>query len=81
MVNRTWERLLGYGLVTPLDQMHSENPASHPELLELLSQDFIAQGYDLKRLIRTIVLTRTYARSSHWLNSGDPPPPDRKSAG
>lgn len=76
MVNRTWERLLGYGLVTPLDQMHSENPASHPELLELLSQDFIAQGYDLKRLIRTIVLTRTYARSSHWLNSGDPPPPE-----
>lgn len=76
MVNRTWERLLGYGLVTPLDQMHSENPASHPELLELLSQDFIAQGYDLKRLIRTIVLTRTYARSSQWLSSGEAPPPE-----
>lgn len=76
MVNRTWERLLGYGLVTPLDQMHSENPASHPELLELLSQDFIAQGYDLKRLIRSIVLTRTYARSTQWSTSGEPPPPE-----
>jgi hypothetical protein len=76
MVNRTWDRLLGHGLVTPLDQMHSENPASHPELLELLSRDFIAQGYDLKHLIRTIVLTRTYARDSHWLASDEVPPPD-----
>jgi hypothetical protein len=76
MVNRTWERLMGHGLVTPLDQMHSENPASHPELLELLSRDFIAQGYNLKNLIRTIVLTRTYARGSHWFDSDEPPPPE-----
>ena len=63
MVNRTWARLMGHGLVNPLDQMHSENPASHPALLDWLAEDFSLQGYNLRRLIRGIVLTEAYARS------------------
>lgn len=64
IVNRTWARLLGRGFVHPLDQMHSENEPSHPELLEALANDLIAHGYDLKRLIWAIVSSETYARSS-----------------
>ena len=76
MVNRTWGRLLGQGLVHPLDQMHSENPPSHPELLDWLARDFVAHGYDVRRLIRGIALSETYARESEWTSESDPPAPE-----
>ena len=66
IVNRMWHRFFGCGLVKPLDQMHSENPPSHPELLAWLARDIVAHGYDLKRLIRGIVLSRAYSRSSQY---------------
>ncbi len=66
IVNHIWNRLLGRGLVMPVDQMHSENPPSHPELLTWLSRDMRSSGYDLARLIRGIVLSQTYARTSRW---------------
>lgn len=74
IVNRLWARLIGRGLVHPVDQMHSANPASHPELLAWLARDMESHGYDLKRLIRGIVLSRTYARSSQW--TGPRPEPN-----
>jgi hypothetical protein len=46
--------------------MHAENPPSHPELLGWLARDLIEHGYDLRRLIRGLVLSRAYARSSRW---------------
>ncbi|GAB4157331.1 MAG: hypothetical protein Tsb009_34410 [Planctomycetaceae bacterium] len=73
IVNRLWARLMGQGLVDPLDQMHSGNPASHPELLAWLARDLVAHKYDLKRVIRGIVLSEPYARSSRWSGKGDPP--------
>jgi hypothetical protein len=63
-VNRTWWRLFGRGIVHPVDDMHAANPPSHPELLDLLSQRFIASGFDLKYLTRAIVLSRAYQRTS-----------------
>ncbi len=72
-VNRTWARLMGQGLVTPLDQMHSENKPSHPALLSWLSRDVAAHNYDLRRLIRGLVLSRAYGRSSRWEQSADRP--------
>lgn len=66
IINRTWHRLIGYGLVMPLDQMHPANPPSHPALMDWLTRDFVAHGYNLNRLVRGIVLSRTYARSSRW---------------
>ncbi|QDU40174.1 hypothetical protein Mal4_45290 [Maioricimonas rarisocia] len=76
MVNRTWARLVGQGFVEPLDQMHSENPPSHPELLETLASDFASSGYDLKRLIRGIVLSETYARDSRLSGRREAPAAD-----
>jgi hypothetical protein len=73
IVNRTWNRLLGTGLVDPPDQMHSGNPPSHPELLEWLARDLVSHSYDLRRLIRGIVLSNSYARSSQWTGDGLPP--------
>ena len=74
VVNRVWHRLTGQGLVMPLDQMHSENPASHPELLHWLARDLIAHGYDLRRLIRGMVLSKTYALDSRWDGDKQPEP-------
>jgi hypothetical protein len=74
-VNRVWYRLLGRGLVMPLDQMHSENPPTHPELLAWLARDLAGHGYDLRRLTRGIVLSKAYARGSRWPN--DAPPSDK----
>jgi hypothetical protein len=74
VVNRVWYRLFGHGLVMPLDQMHSANPPSHPELLAWLARDLAEHGYDLRRLVRGLVLSRAYARSSRW-QDGDAPAP------
>src|SRR5262249_16943501 len=74
IVNRLWYRLFGHGLVMPLDQMHTENPPSHPELLQWLARDTVEHGYDLRRLIRGLVQSRAYARSSRW-DQGDLPNP------
>lgn len=77
IVNRVWAMYLGRGLVHPLDQMHSANPASHPELLEWLTRDLIAHKYELRRLVKGIVLSEVYARSSEWSGSIETPAPDR----
>lgn len=76
IVNRVWAMLIGRGLVHPLDQMHSGNPASHPDLLEWLTRDLIAHKYDLRRVVRGIVLSEVYARSSEWSGSTETPAPD-----
>lgn len=73
-VNRTWEYLLGRGLVDPSDQMHSANPASIPALLEHLADDFASHGYDVRRLVTAIVLSRAYRLDSRW--TSDRPQPE-----
>jgi hypothetical protein len=64
MANRTWWRLFGRGLVNPVDDMHSANAPSHPELLDLLARRFAESGFDHKFLTRAIVLSRAYQRTS-----------------
>ncbi len=75
VANRLWARLLGRGLVDPLDQMHSENPPSHPALLERLAEELVAHDYQLSHLVRAIMISDTYARSSR-LADAEPPPPE-----
>ncbi len=74
IVNRVWNRLFGRGLVMPLDQMHSANPPSHPDLLAWLARDTIDHGYDLRRLVRGLVLSQAYSRSSVWPSETPPRP-------
>jgi hypothetical protein len=63
-VNRVWSLLLGRGIVHPIEYDHPANPPSHPALLDLLATEFEKSKYDLKELIRAIVLSDTYQRSS-----------------
>ena len=76
-VNRIWYVLFGRGLVHPVDLDHSDNPPSHPRLLDLLTDEFIAHDFKIKWLIREIVLSKTWQRSSHLSEGVDPPDPDR----
>jgi hypothetical protein len=63
-VNRFWSILMGRGLVHPIDFDHSANPPSHPELLDLLTDEFIAHKFDVRWLQRELTLSNTYQRSS-----------------
>ena len=64
VVNRFWGYLMGRGLVEPLDDMRATNPASNPELLDALADDFVKRKFDLKHLLRTIFDSRAYQLSS-----------------
>jgi hypothetical protein len=64
MVNRVWRHYLGTGLVEPVDDLRATNPPSNPALWKALVGDFVAHKYDLKHLMRTILTSRTYQRSS-----------------
>jgi hypothetical protein len=64
MVNRMWAQLFGRGLVNPVDDMHADNPPTHPELLAELSERFVASGFDLRDLCRTICNSSAYQRTS-----------------
>jgi len=75
IVNRIWQRLMGTALVDPPDQMHAGNPPSHPELMDWLTRDLVDHRYDLRRLVRGIVLSDAYARSSRWTSTDMPPAP------
>jgi hypothetical protein len=63
-VNHTWEYFFGAGLVEPLDEETDDNPPSHPELLDEMAKAFVAHNYDLKWLMQSIMLSKTYQLSS-----------------
>ncbi len=67
IANRIWGMLMGRGLVEPSDDFRMTNPASNGGLLDALARDFVAHGYDLKHLFRTIVASEAYGRSSRAL--------------
>ena len=64
LVNRYWKHFFSRGIVEPEDDMRETNPPTNPELLNTLSQDFIAHKFDLKHLVRTICRSSTYQLSS-----------------
>ena len=64
IVNRMWAYFFGRGLVDPVDDFRSANPATHPGLLQALARDFKEHGYDLKHLVGLIVQSRTYQLSA-----------------
>jgi hypothetical protein len=64
VVNRVWKNFMGRGLVEAVDDMRATNPASNEDLLAALTKDFTSHGFDIKRLIRTIMNSAAYQRSS-----------------
>ncbi len=70
-VNRYWQRLFLHGLVATSEDFGSQGrPPTHPELLDWLARDFINHGWDLRHLLKQIVLSATYRQSSD-LSSGE----------
>jgi hypothetical protein len=63
-VNRVWAHYFGVGIVHPADDFSLANPPSNARLLDALAADFIKHRYDIRRLERTILLSRTYQLSS-----------------
>ncbi len=64
-VNEIWGHLFGRGLVPPREAFNPGGaPPTHPELLDALAEDFIRGGWSRKKLIRSIVLSRTYRQAS-----------------
>jgi hypothetical protein len=69
IANRVWAHLMGVGIVDPVDGFdleRYETQASHPELLDALATEFMQNGYNLRRLIRTIATSTTYQLSVHY---------------
>jgi hypothetical protein len=64
MVNRVWAIMMGRGIVHPYDEIDSMHPPSHPALLDALTEDFAANGFDIRRLVRSIALSDAYQLSS-----------------
>jgi len=64
IVNRMWAHFLGYGFTKPVDDLGEHNPPSHPELFDGLAEQFREQSFDLKELIRWVVLSKPYGLSS-----------------
>jgi mono/diheme cytochrome c family protein len=58
IVNRVWQRFLGYGLVEPVDEM--DRPAWSPALMDWLAEDLAAHRYDLKHTMARILTSRAY---------------------
>jgi hypothetical protein len=64
IVNRVWAYLFGVGIIDPFDDRGDQNPPSHPELLDEMAEQFVQHDFDLKYLLRSLVLTKAYQRVS-----------------
>ena len=67
IANRVWAHFLGVGLVESVDDLRASNPASNERLLAALAEHLVVHRFDLKSLMREILLSQTYRRSSEIL--------------
>ncbi len=79
MANRVWLKLMGQGIVTTPDNfgVMGQKP-SHPELLDHLAISFVENGWSIKKLIREIMLSRTYQMGSTYDSQNFASDPDNK---
>jgi hypothetical protein len=72
IVNRVWHHLFGRGIVPSVDNFGvMGEPPTHPELLDYLADRFVRDGWSVKRLIRTLVLSSTYQMSAQAGGAAD----------
>jgi hypothetical protein len=62
-VNRFWSYFFGRGIIDPVDDIRAGNPPSNPELLQALTDRFVQENFDLRKIMRTMVTSRTYQLS------------------
>ncbi|MFM7038391.1 MAG: DUF1549 domain-containing protein [Planctomycetaceae bacterium] len=67
MVNRLWRHFLGTGLIEPVDDLRATNPPSNAKLWEYLNEQFVQSDFDLRHVMRLIMNSETYRRSSATL--------------
>jgi hypothetical protein len=72
IVNRVWANFFGVGLVDPVDDLRKTNPASNEKLLDATARFLVEQKFDLKALMRAILQSETYQRSSVALKENAP---------
>ena len=77
-VNRAWAAYFGVGLVDPVDGLSVANPPSNARLIDALAADFVAHGFDIRRLERLILTSRAYQRSAG--SAGEPDGGERSMA-
>lgn len=70
-VNRLWRELMGRGLVEPVDDLRATNPATHPELLDWLAQDFADHNFRMKQTISQICNSQAYQRQSESIRGNE----------
>ena len=64
LVNRFWSYFFHRGIIDPVDDLRSTSPPINPALLDALTADFVKSGFDVRHLVRVIVNSQTYQRSS-----------------
>jgi hypothetical protein len=79
--NRLWAWFLGRGIVHPVDDFSSSNKPTNPELIDFLGNEFEASGFDVRHLIRVIVGTEAYQRTSRLPRDMERPDPSLYAVG
>jgi len=69
--NRIWGWLFGRGIVEPVDDLRDSNPPANSALLDFLADEFVRTGFDQRELVRTILQSHTYQRSSRLAGMTD----------
>lgn len=75
-INRSWKHLFGYAFTRQVDDMGPHHTGSHPELLQGISEAFVASNYDVQRLLRWICLSDAYQLSSSRIASNEQDAPE-----
>lgn len=65
IVNRLWQRLLGVGLIEPIDDFNEDNPCVNEQLMEYLQQEMVRRDFDLKEFVRMVLYSQTYQRDAY----------------
>jgi len=63
IANRLWGHMMGRAVVEPRDGLHTDNPAAHPALLEVLTDGLVEMKFDMRAFLREVALTKAYQRS------------------
>ncbi|HIF01359.1 MAG TPA: DUF1553 domain-containing protein [Planctomycetes bacterium] len=73
-VNRLWAQFFGRGIVDPVDDFSDGNPPSHPQVLDLLAQEFVSSGFDVNHVVRVITATNVYQLSGRQTHASQAEP-------